>query len=223
MADKAKKDEVIFKSLSEPMLDGQIPIKNNWPDFNVILVFIIGGLVVTASFVILWMFFKIRSLAAPVVILQQINQAKAFPTVLSSFIYKQVTEAASTSSLSVDMTLKWDHALFFLNIMILAVLFIVLLKIYKHSHLHIPWLYAEITTINDCILLPIMRLPLCPTQCLVQGPYSITNLNVHGSCLSSTLKVRWPDFYVLNGVTGQKLKVTEKIKVSVFQLSKLKS
>ena len=107
--------------------------------------------------------------------------------------------------------------------MILAVLFIVLLKIYKHSHLHIPWLYAEITTINDCILLPIMRLPLCPTQCLVHGPSSITNLNVHGSCLSSTLKVRWPDFYVLNGVTGQKLKVPEKIKVSVFQHSKLKS
>ena len=107
MADKAKKDEVIFKSLSEPMLDGQIPIKkNNWPDLNVILIFICGGLVVTASFVILWMFFKIRSLAAPVVIFQQINQAKAFPTVLSSFIYKQVTEAASTSSLSVDMTLK---------------------------------------------------------------------------------------------------------------------
>ena len=223
MADKAKKDEVIFKSLSEPMLDGQIPINNNWPDFNAILIFICGGLVVTASFVILWMFFKIRSLAASVVILQQINQAKAFPTELPSFIYKQVTEAASTSSLSVDMTLKWDHALFFLNIMILAVLFIVLLKIYKRSHSHIPWLYAEITTTNDCILLPIMRLPLCPTQCLIQVPSSITNLNVHGSCLSSTLKVRWPDFYVLNGVTGQKLKVPEKIKVSVFQHSKLKS
>ena len=68
-----------------------------------------------------------------------------------------------------------------------------------------------------------MRLPLCPTQCLIQVPSSITNLNVHGSCLSSTLKVRWPDFYVLNGVTGQKLKVPEKIKVSVFQHSKLKS
>ena len=88
MANKAKKDEVIFKSLSEPMLDGQIPINNNWPDFKAILIFICGGLVVTASFVILWMFFKVRSLAAPVVILQQINQAKAFPTVLPSFIYR---------------------------------------------------------------------------------------------------------------------------------------
>ena len=107
--------------------------------------------------------------------------------------------------------------------MILAVLVVILLKIYKHFSSHIPWLYAEITTVNDCILLPIMRLPLCPTQCLIQVPPSITNLKVDGTCLSSNLKVSWPDFYVLNGVTGQKLKVPEKIKLSVFQHIKLKT
>ena len=169
------------------------------------------------------MFFKIRSLTAAVALLQSAGQTKAYATQLPSFIYKQVPKEETKSSFNIDLTLQWDHAIFVLNNMILAVVFVIVLKIYKHFSSHIPWLYAEIITVNDCILLPIMRLPLCPTQCLIQVPSSITNLKVDGTCLSSNLKVSWPDFYVLNGVTRQKQKVPEKIKVSVFQHSKLKT
>ena len=157
MADKAKNDEIIFKSLSEPMLDGQLAINADWPDLNAILIFISGGLAIGASLALLWMFFKIRRLAASVAILQQINRANAFSTQMPSFIYQQVTKGTSQSSFNIDITLQWDHAIFLLNIMILAVLFCVLLKVYRNCHSHIPWLCAEITTINDCMLVPIMR------------------------------------------------------------------
>ena len=90
MADKAKNDEIIFKSLSEPMLDGQIAINANWPDFNAILIFISGGLAIGASLALIWMFIKIRSLTAAVALLQTAGQTKAFATQLPSFIYKQV-------------------------------------------------------------------------------------------------------------------------------------
>ena len=80
MVDKAKNDEIIFKSLSEPMLDGQISTNANWPDFNAILIFISGGLAIGASLALIWMFFKIRSLTAAVALLQSAGQTKAFAT-----------------------------------------------------------------------------------------------------------------------------------------------
>ena len=77
MADKAKNDEIILKSLSEPILDGQIAINSEWLDFNAIFIFISGGLAVCASLALLWMFFKLRSLSAAILILQQGKAASA--------------------------------------------------------------------------------------------------------------------------------------------------
>ena len=223
MADKAKNDEIIFKSLSEPMLDGQIAINSEWPDFNAILIFISGGLAVCASLALLWMFFKIRSLSAAILILQQGKAASALSTQLPSFIYKQVTESTGeVSSFTLDITLQWDHAIFLLNLFILAVSFIVLLKVYRNYHSHIPWLCAEITSINDCILVPLVRLPLCPAHCHIQVPSTISNLSLQGSWFSPVLQVCWSDFYIFNDITGQRVKVPEKIELSFFHYLKLR-
>ena len=66
MADKVKNDEIIFKSLSEPVLDGYLDINENWPDFNALLIFICGGLAIGALVAFMWVgfFFKIRALCA---------------------------------------------------------------------------------------------------------------------------------------------------------------
>ena len=87
MADKAKNDEIIFKSLSEPMLDGYLAINENWPDFNALLIFICGGLAIGALVAFMWMLFKIRTLSAAILVLQQTKSANAFSTRLPSFIY----------------------------------------------------------------------------------------------------------------------------------------
>ena len=181
------------------MLVGQIAINANWPDFNAILIFTSGGLAIGAllALILMCFFFKIRRLTASVALLQSAGQTKVFATQLPLFIYKQVPK---DETIQYRLYLQWNHATFVLNLMILTVLFVIVLKIIcKHFSSHIPWIYAEITTVNDCILLPIVRLPLCSTQCLIQVPSSITNLKLDGTCLSSNLKVSWPDFYVLNG------------------------
>ena len=68
MADKAKNDEIIFKSLAEPLLDGQLAINSSWPDFNALLIFISGGLATLALLALLWMHFRIRKLSAALLV-----------------------------------------------------------------------------------------------------------------------------------------------------------
>ena len=67
-----------------------------------------------------------------------------------------------------------------------------------------------------------MRLPLCPTQCHVQVLRAITNLNCYGNWFSPIFKVNWPDFYIFNNVTGQKMLVPETVELSIFQYFHLK-
>ena len=223
MADKAKNDEVIFKSLSEPMLDGYLAINENWPDFNALLIFICGGLAIGALVAFMWMFFKIRTLSAAILFLQQTKSANAFSTRLPSFIYNGEQDSSQDiNSFSIDIALEWDQAIFIVNLIILTILFIILVKIYRNLNSHVPMLCVEITTMNDCLIIPIMRLPLCPTHCFIQVPSSVTNLKIDGSYFSPILHICWPDFYVLSELSGQKIKVPGKIKLSCFSYFKIR-
>ena len=75
---------------------------------------------------------------------------------------------------------------------------------------------------NDCLIIPIMRLPLCPTHCFFQVPSSVTNLKIDGSFFSPILHICWPDFNVLSELPGQKIKVPGKIKLSCFSYFKIR-
>ena len=44
MAKAAKKDEQIFKTLTEPLLTGDITLNKEWPDTNAVLVFVALGI-----------------------------------------------------------------------------------------------------------------------------------------------------------------------------------
>ena len=205
------------------MLDGQITLNSDWPDFNAILIFIAGGLAVGALVAIVWMFFKIRALSGAILLLQQGKSVAALSTQLPSFIYGSVDKSTSDESyLNFDITIQWDHALFILNILILVTSFIILFRVYRICHSHIPWLCVEIMTNNECLLVPVMRLPLCSTQCHVQVPKAITNLNCYGNWFSPIFKVQWPDFCIFNNVTGQRMLVPETVKLSIFQYFQLK-
>ena len=50
MADQAKQDQMLFQSLTEPLLDGQLGIKPDWHDLNAILLFITMGTTVFLFF-----------------------------------------------------------------------------------------------------------------------------------------------------------------------------
>lgn len=54
MADQAKQVSVIFQSLAEPLLDGQLNIQSEWPDSNAILIFVTMGTTIASSLLMFW-------------------------------------------------------------------------------------------------------------------------------------------------------------------------
>ena len=218
---KAKNYEVIVKSLSEQLLDGQLMINASWPDFNATLILISGVITLCSLLAIIWLIFKVRKLSAAFFILQQCQQARALPSTLPSFIYKQITENTDTQSqYAWDITLDWQHAIFLLYFLILAISITVFLKINRKQHSHVPWLCAEILSIDSCILLPVIRLPLCPSQCHIQVPVTISRLIVCGSWFAPSLKLDWPN--LTNRLTGHAIAVPKTFDISPLHAYKLK-
>ena len=223
MVNQAKNDEMIFKSLSEPLLEGQIRINSSWPDFNATLILISGGFIVLSVIAIMWLFIRVRKLTITLYILQQGQKAHALTSTLPSFIYKHLTSSTETANQTVfEITLKWEHAIFLLSIIILAVSITVLLKIYQNHHSHLPWLCAEISGVDGCLLLPIIRLPLCPSKCHIQVPTFISDLCISGSWFSPKLNVNWPNFIIINQNTSHAIPVPKTFELSIINGHKLK-
>ena len=131
MADKAKNDETIFKTLSEPLLEGELSLNTSWPDINAILIFISTTLTIGSVLAITWMYFRLRKLSMILLLLQQMQLADTMST-LPSFIYKQVQSTdTSDSQTYFNLTLSWNHAIFLLTTLILILIIAILAKLHR--------------------------------------------------------------------------------------------
>lgn len=86
MVNVAKKDQVIFKSLAEPLLEGNIAIDSSCPTVSDIVDFVALGIAILAILAFIFMFFKVRKILAIISILQQVKQVKS-ESALPSFVY----------------------------------------------------------------------------------------------------------------------------------------
>ena len=214
---------MIFRSLSEPLLESNIAIDESWPNFNAILIFIPVGLTVLSLVIIALMFVRLRRLSMALLILQQAKRINALTTQLPSFISQK-------PSLNKDVPLEpswvtnlnWEHALVLLNTLIVILLIANLLNNLRFVRSHIPQLCIEISTARACALLPILQLPLCPSHCQIHLPSTISNLVVIGSCISPTLNVDWPDFKITIEFTCTTVRVPDSFRLSPLQVPRIK-
>ena len=79
MVQVAKKDQVIFKSLAEPLLEGNIEISSSWPNTSDILNIVAIGLAILSIVGVIFTIFKVRKLLVIIAVLQQVNSAKSEP------------------------------------------------------------------------------------------------------------------------------------------------
>ncbi|KAK3097873.1 hypothetical protein FSP39_014042 [Pinctada imbricata] len=91
IAKAVKNDQKIFKTLSEPLLDGVISISADWPDLNAILAFSSLGAATLALFLCTFMFCKMRKMATALYILQQVQTVTS--STVPSFIYRNEEKA----------------------------------------------------------------------------------------------------------------------------------
>ena len=143
MTEQAKQDSVIFQSLTEPLLNGQIDIQSEWPDLNAILIF----------------------------------------------------------------------ACFLLNAYCM---------VRKFKRINASGLKLEVTSGTSCVLLPVLKLPLCPVFCHIEMPHDVANLSVHGPWHSKKLYLNWGNFSVTNTLTNHTMLVPEKLNLNLWETHKLK-
>ena len=220
MADATKKESMVFHDLAEPLLEGVINVKANWPDLNGIL-----GITGTAlaSFSVLfsiWAFFKIRKLATIIAVLQNTNRVTAMT--VPSFIYKPIETTPTSSPLSINLfnALEFNHILVAIIGILIATVFIMYLYKRKKTSHH-SFLMLEITTGSSCSTVRICSLPLCPPYWEFSGMPNIKNIDITGY-FKPKLIIEWDDFSITNKLTHKSINGPNTVDISFWKALQIK-
>lgn len=219
MVEIAKNDQVVFQTLAEPILDGHVTIPTTWPDTNGIIAISALTFASIFTFISIYMFFKLRTLAATVMVLQQCQQIKAMATDLPSFIYTR-RPVPPEPSFTISIPLSWEHAIFAFVFLNTVALIIILVRYSKPKRA--PRLLLEITIRHHCVFVHLMKLPLCPSHSNIKVPETVSDLQIIGSWYAPKLQVSWSTFTVQNTITDKTFDVPKYLSLNVFQARKLK-
>ena len=222
MADSAKKNETIFQSLAEPLLDGEIAIQTDWPDLNAILIFVSMGTTVASIIIMAWTCLKLRKLSQAVLVLQQCKAINSLPSTLPSFVYKsEETQVIEDNNILKALEITWEHAIFALAL--ITMILVILLIYIRKQKADATTLCLEVTNTQQCIFIDIAKLPLCPSHCTVEAPTSITEIEVEGSCLVPKLKIFWDGCKIIDNMTHRITEVPSVQRLNFFAARKLQS
>ena len=122
------------------------------------------GLAILAIFGVIFTFFKVRKLLVIITVLQQVNYSKSEP--LPSFIYKTLQSTTSPPS-EFDLMLEkfsWNHASVLISSLVICMLLVIVLKqCYSKRKLQCTQIVFELTNGEECVLIPVLSLHLCPS------------------------------------------------------------
>lgn len=222
VAKAARKEETIFQSLTQPLIEGQIDISPSWPDFNAILIFVTFGFAVLSSLLGVWLFFKIRKFSISLMVLQQIAHAKAQTP--PSFIFNLPTSTTKKPDVvdlkAIFSEFSWIHGSVVLSICVLVLLLVITILLFrKYRQRKCTSLYVEITSGGECITVPVLTLPLCPSYWEITVP-QIKDLSVSKFPVCKLFAV-WSNFTVTNKLTNNSVQVPSSVSVNIFVRSKL--
>ncbi|KAK3096841.1 hypothetical protein FSP39_003849 [Pinctada imbricata] len=232
MADRAKKDEKVFQTLAESMIDGYVDLDlNSFPDTSGTIAISAACLAVICFIYSIWSYLKFRKLTAILALTHQINQSHAFPTPQPdlSFIYTQKPGAPSQTHTEIlehvytSFTTPWPYVT-------LSVITTLMICCYAHKlwrkfkRTHKTTLHIELTTGTDCILIELASLPLCPEHWLITPPEDIHAITINRTCLLwANLTIDTSDFIIRNIHTDKQLKIPMTIHISPFKALRLRN
>ena len=98
-------------------------------------------------------------------------------------------------------------------LIILIIFIVLLLFLLKRKNETIQFL--EITSGGDCVTIPIIYLPLCPS-CLNISQVDIEDVNL-ASFPSCTMFVKWNNFHITNKLNSKSINVKDFFSISFFQ------
>ena len=222
----AKKDKMIFKTLTEPLLSGDISLQSSWLDTNTIVSFCSLGIAILSLFAFAFLFCKTRKIAMTMTIMQQMSHTKSQS--VPSFIYVKPTQLPQAEQDDIMDRVKsffssefsWVHASVILSILVLIFLLFVICYLYKSKHNRCTSLVLEVTCGGDCVVIPILDLSLCPSYYGFSRP-SVLDLTV-ASFPSCKMFAVWSSFEVTNKLTQKFVKIPTTLTLSFLQSYRIK-
>ncbi|CAG2210083.1 unnamed protein product [Mytilus edulis] len=222
MSAAARNDSLIFKSLTEPLLYGQIELQSEWPDLNAILIFVAIGIASVTFLFFIFMFLKFRRMAIAILVLQQVVKSKSDS--VPSFIYHKVTATPAPNDISIiekfiTSEFTWLHASVILSCLVLVLLSVLVYFLYRRRNSKCTRVYLEITSGGDCVTIPIINLSLCPSYYDFSTP-SVQNIPI-SALPYSKLFFLCSSFVITNKLTMKTVQIPDSVSIGYLTRRRL--
>ncbi|XP_052809655.1 uncharacterized protein LOC128238123 isoform X1 [Mya arenaria] len=214
MAQSAKTDAMVFQSLTDPLLTGDIMLEDNWPSTDDILLYCTTSIAAFCLIALILISLKLRKLMIVVSVLQNTGVQKVQATTLPSFIYKKPeTTPAPTNYIWEQLGITLDHYILAFVIMSCVMVSVLLVKTCTcRLRNRSCQIVLELTNGFSCVFVPIYNLSMCPTYWNIRVPQSISCISIQG-LWTPILSFDWDDFHVENKLTHQKNNVASTVRV----------
>ena len=213
MAKAARKESVVFRSLTEPLISGNILLEDNWPTTDNVILYVTSAVAIFSLIAFIVTFLKLRKVLLILSILQQTHINKVNAATMPSFVYKYDKTTQVPSKIffqTIDLTI--EHYILILCICILLIGTATLIYTVKCKSKQTV-LLAELTNGESCVHVPLRALTVCPTYWNIKPPSDISIVSIRG-LISPTVSFEWDNFELDNKLTGKKIKVKNQVAVS---------
>lgn len=165
---------------------------------------------------------RVKTLALALLIVKNITSVHSQS--LPSFIYHKATPAPdikASSSLEnfFKSELSWIHAILVICFIIIFIQLIVIYFLYKSKPSKNTKVILELTSGGECVIIPLITLPLCPSYYLIQKPI-IHRLSA-SNFTSRQLKADWSPFEIIDKLSNKSITVPSQIPVNYLIYRKL--
>ena len=219
MVEAAKSDQKIYQSLTEPLLDGMIPLKQE-DSFILYTVTGISGIMAFCAIIIAAAALnKIRSLTLLLITLQNSKKVEASNEYKGSFNYLTTpgppTNSCSLNEVIINMPLYQTLPYCILGLFLLGIFINFVKNRKKHTSVHL-----EIISAKRCATLKILDLMMCPSYWHFTATQTLTNIEIKG-VMGSQLFIDWGDLMVTNLNTKLDIKLPATIILMPWQTMQL--
>ena len=196
MSEKAKNEAVIYRSLTESFLEGDLTLSDMGATPKDIMLFATMAATGLLTLALLFTFARLRKAIIMIEALQKLEKVKAAS--LPAFHYQRTTTDSQTPGYFWDnINLSWEHGIYslvFLTFIATNIIIIILCKRKPNKTV----LILEITTGEICVHIPLKHMPLSPSYWKIDAPLSIDKIIISHDMFRPKLSFEWSGISLTN-------------------------
>jgi hypothetical protein len=224
MAEAAKRNSMIFRTMAEPLVMGKIPIQSSFVSWQNIVSIISVTLASASCLAFIWTYRRLCTLSATILLL---NQGKVSASTLPSFHYIANTKPTDINPDSLETLIS--HLQVQTNVTMTLLVIIVILSVTILVSISKLWLtrtkgtnvILKLTHGQECVEITILNFSLCPEYMSYNSPKEIGQIEVSGVILHE-LSFELPDFIMTNKMLDAKITIPASVSISPLMAWKIK-